>query len=238
MTQNNSQKTLGELKDGALCGKELPNRLHQEICFSLSRKIADFIDSRNGSDKVYPAPFAVFIDTDSYVDPDISVVCDKTKLSDQGCHGAPDWIIEVTSPATQRMDYFVKLFRYRIAGVREYWIVNPMKQTSRFTFSMIPEILNNFPLMIRFRLEFTRIYISAFMILFEGTAENRTPESTENTFGGPAFCVPCGLCCLLFRFSRNPLLFCSFFGKFCCNQILIGYVFFQHAGILQYILEQ
>ncbi len=129
MTQNNSQKTLGELKDGALCGKELPNRLHQEICFSLSRKIADFIDSRNGSDKVYPAPFAVFIDTDSYVDPDISVVCDKTKLSDQGCHGAPDWIIEVTSPATQRMDYFVKLFRYRIAGVREYWIVNPMKQT-------------------------------------------------------------------------------------------------------------
>ncbi len=115
--------------DGALYGMELPNRIHQEICFSLSRKIADFIDSRKGSDKVYPAPFAVFFDTDIYVEPDISVICDKAKLSDQGCHGAPDWIIEITSPTTQRMDYFVKLFQYRIAGVREYWIVNPMKQT-------------------------------------------------------------------------------------------------------------
>lgn len=129
VTQHNPPRQHEELIDGEFYSTELPNRIHQEICFSLSRKIADFIDSHNGSDKVYPAPFAVFIDMDNYVEPDISVICDRSKLSDQGCYGAPDWVIEIVSPATQRMDYFVKLFKYRIAGVREYWIVNPMKRT-------------------------------------------------------------------------------------------------------------
>ena len=59
-------------------------------------------------------------------EPDISVICDKDKLSDRGCEGAPDWIIEITSPSTSRMDYSIKLFKYRTAGVREYWIVNPI----------------------------------------------------------------------------------------------------------------
>ena len=63
----------------------------------------------------------------NYVEPDISVVCDPSKLDDKGCHGAPDWIIEVVSPSSKRMDYFIKLFKYRTAGVREYWIVDPDK---------------------------------------------------------------------------------------------------------------
>lgn len=120
-----------ELIDGKLYGMALPNRVHQEICFFLSRKIADYIDSGNYSYRVYPAPFGVFInaDNENYVEPDICVICDKEKLVEEGCKGAPDWIIEIASPDTQRMDYFIKLFKYRIAGVREYWIVNPMKQT-------------------------------------------------------------------------------------------------------------
>ena len=56
---------------------------------------------------------------------DISVICDKSKLTDQGCFGAPDWIIEIVSPGSRRMDYFTKLFKYRTSGVREYWIVDP-----------------------------------------------------------------------------------------------------------------
>ena len=59
----------------------------------------------------------------------MSVVCDPNKVDDKGCHGAPDWIIEVVSPATQSRDYGIKLFKYRTAGVREYWIINPMKET-------------------------------------------------------------------------------------------------------------
>ncbi len=46
-----------------------------------------------------------------------------------GCSGAPDWIIEIVSPSTQQMDYGIKLFKYRTVGVREYWIVNPLKST-------------------------------------------------------------------------------------------------------------
>ena len=62
----------------------------------------------------------------NYVEPDISVICDKDKLSDHGCEGAPDWIIEVLSSSSTRTDCAIKLFKYRTAGVREYWIVNPI----------------------------------------------------------------------------------------------------------------
>lgn len=59
---------------------------------------------------------------------DASVICDKNKLTDKGCNGAPDWIIEVVSPGSQRMDCMIKLFKYRTAGVKEYWIVDPLKK--------------------------------------------------------------------------------------------------------------
>ena len=58
----------------------------------------------------------------------MSVICDPNKVDEKGCHGAPDWIIEVVSPATQSNDYGIKLFKYRMAGVREYWIINPLKE--------------------------------------------------------------------------------------------------------------
>ena len=60
--------------------------------------------------------------------PDVKLTCDPDKLDDRGCKGAPDWIIEIVSPASRRMDYYTKLFKYRTAGVREYWIVDPVKK--------------------------------------------------------------------------------------------------------------
>ena len=65
--------------------------------------------------EVFPAPFAVFLNEDdtNYVEPDISVICDPHKLNDKGCIGAPDWIIEIVSSGSRRMDYFTKLFKYR-----------------------------------------------------------------------------------------------------------------------------
>lgn len=79
---------------------------------------------------MYPSPFAVYLNADDkiYLEPDISVICDKNKLTDEGCKGAPDWIIEIVSPSSRPMDYNKKLFQYRMAKVREYWIVDPMKQ--------------------------------------------------------------------------------------------------------------
>ena len=120
-----------ELIDGVIYDMAPPNRIHQELSWRLHQAIGNYIDSHKGSCKVYAAPFAVFLNEDdkTYVEPDISVICDKAKLDDKGCNGAPDWIIEIVSPSTQSVDYFVKLFKYRTAGVREYWIVNPMRQT-------------------------------------------------------------------------------------------------------------
>lgn len=118
-----------EMIDGKIYNMAPPSRTHQQILFSLGRKIADYIDLKSGNCEVNIAPFAVFLNDDdiNYVEPDISVVCDHTKLDDKGCHGAPDWIIEIVSPGNKAMDYFTKLFSYRVAGVREYWIVDPAK---------------------------------------------------------------------------------------------------------------
>ena len=126
---NLPEGTRAELIDGHIYYMAPPSRKHQEIVGTLYRKIADYIDSKGGSCKPYIAPFAVFLNENdrNYVEPDIAVICDKNKLTDKGCTGAPDWIIEIVSPGSRRMDYFVKLFKYRSAGVREYWIVDPDK---------------------------------------------------------------------------------------------------------------
>jgi Uma2 family endonuclease len=120
-----------ELIEGQIYDMTPPMRLHQHIIMNLSATIYNYIKPKNGTCLVYPAPFAVFLNNDdlNYVEPDISVICDKSKLDERGCNGAPDWIIEIVSPSTQRIDYGIKLFKYRTAGVREYWIVNPSTQT-------------------------------------------------------------------------------------------------------------
>lgn len=137
-----------ELIDGQMYMMAPPTRRHQQILLSLSRKIADYIDKKGGSCEVDIAPFAVFLNADdkNYVEPDISVICSPDKLTDKGCTGAPDWIIEIVSPGSRRTDYYTKLFKYRTAGVREYWIVDPEKNrimvysfesddTAEYTFS-------------------------------------------------------------------------------------------------------
>lgn len=117
-----------ELIDGHIYYMAPPSRKHQDISGELYADIKDYIRSHKGKCKVYAAPFAVYLDekTDTYVEPDISVICDPNKLDDRGCKGAPDWIIEIVSPGSRQMDYYTKLFKYRTAGVREYWIVDPV----------------------------------------------------------------------------------------------------------------
>ena len=118
-----------ELIDGQIYYMAPPSRKHQRILLSLSRIIANYIDNNHGSCEVDIAPFAVFLNEDdrNYVEPDISVICDPDKLNDKGCVGAPDWVIEIVSPGSRSMDYYKKLFKYRTAGVREYWVVDSDK---------------------------------------------------------------------------------------------------------------
>ena len=119
-----------ELIDGKIYYMAPPNRNHQRIVIELSTVINNYIKDNNGECEIDIAPFAVFLSENSknYVEPDISVICDKNKLTDKGCNGAPDWIIEVVSPSSRQMDYYKKLFKYRTSGVKEYWVVDPDKQ--------------------------------------------------------------------------------------------------------------
>ena len=84
-----------------------PNTKHQRLVSDLHYQIKDFIRRNSGECEVFPAPFAVFLNENetNYVEPDISVICDTSKLDDKGCHGAPDWIIEIVSPSSKQMDY-------------------------------------------------------------------------------------------------------------------------------------
>ena len=137
-----------ELIDGQMYMMAPPTRMHQRITLELSTVINNYIKDKGGPCEVDIAPFAVFLNADdkNYVEPDISIICDTDKLTDKGCTGAPDWIIEIVSPGSRRMDYYTKLFKYRTAGVREYWIVDPEKNritvysfesddTAEYTFS-------------------------------------------------------------------------------------------------------
>ena len=65
------------------------------------------------------------LDKYNYLEPDVTVVCDRDKLDNKGCHGAPDWVIEVISPSSVWLDCVIKLEKYRTSGVRLYWLINP-----------------------------------------------------------------------------------------------------------------
>ena len=128
---NLPEGTRAELIDGQIYYMAPPSKMHQEILGALYRKIADYIDAKKGDCKIYFAPFAVFLNKDdaNYVEPDLSVICDPSKLDDKGCHGAPDWIIEIVSLGNPEHDYFTKLNKYKTAGVREYWIVDSRRES-------------------------------------------------------------------------------------------------------------
>ena len=113
-----------------------PSRIHQKISVSITSQLYNFLEGKKC--EVYPAPFGVRLfekdgdspeDVDTMVEPDISVVCDSSRLDKHGCKGAPDMVVEILSPSTQRHDRLVKLGLYQRARVREYWIVNPEDQT-------------------------------------------------------------------------------------------------------------
>ena len=112
-----------------------PSRVHQEICGELFRQFANFLTDKTC--RVYSAPFDVRLpegneaddDIVTVVQPDLSVVCDRSRLDDKGCKGSPDLIVEVVSPSTARKDLKEKLLLYEKSGVREYWIVDPAAKT-------------------------------------------------------------------------------------------------------------
>lgn len=121
-----------ELYDGLPVALASPSNVHQLVLMELAAQLHDFLKGKTC--KVYPSPFDVRLfdtaedrpeDSENVVQPDLMVVCDPSKVDRHGIHGAPDLVIEITSPSTRRNDRLVKFNRYQRAGVREYWIVDP-----------------------------------------------------------------------------------------------------------------
>ena len=123
-----------ELIDGQMYMMLPPGRRHQWLSNYLATEINIYIRSKKGKCEVYAAPFGVFLknenDEEDYLEPDIVVVCDPEKLDEKGCHGAPDWVIEIVSPSSKKRDYLKKAVIYMEQGVREYWIVDPMREAT------------------------------------------------------------------------------------------------------------
>lgn len=113
-----------------------PSRSHQEISGALFSKLYNYLLGKKCN--VYHAPFGVRLfereednpfNVDTFVEPDLTVVCDPSKLDDAGCKGAPEMVVEILSPSTQRHDRLTKFNLYQRAGVQEYWIVDPVSRT-------------------------------------------------------------------------------------------------------------
>lgn len=120
-----------EVFDGIIYDMASPSQIHQAISMQLSTVINNYILSKKGPCSIFNAPFDVKLSDAPLiiVQPDIMVVCDKDKLDDKRCNGAPDFIIEIVSPSNPSDDYIRKLYYYENHGVREYWIVDPKRKT-------------------------------------------------------------------------------------------------------------
>ncbi|MDR2585118.1 MAG: Uma2 family endonuclease [Prevotellaceae bacterium] len=124
-----------ELIGGFVHLMSAPTEIHARLSYAASWVIESFIRKKKRRCRIYHAPFDVRLpingekaDNQIYnvVQPDICVVCDLSKLDKRGCIGAPDLIVEVLSPSTLKKDWNYKFNLYEKAGVREYWIVDPI----------------------------------------------------------------------------------------------------------------
>lgn len=124
-----------ELLDGVAYNIAALSRWHQEVSGELFYQIRRYLADR--SCRVYTAPFDVRLSEPgeedeqitNVVQPDISVICDESKLDEKGCLGSPDLIIEVISPTSISLDYVKKLALYEKYKIKEYWIVHPIDKT-------------------------------------------------------------------------------------------------------------
>ena len=130
----------GELIMGALIELKAPTVNHQLMLNELTARITSYLSKGNSSCQGFPAPFDVQLFADEYtmVQPDYVVICDKSKYANgKNCYGCPDLIIEIVSPSNTDVEMMMRFHLYRLAGVKEYWEINPMerKVTTQSLFS-------------------------------------------------------------------------------------------------------
>ncbi len=113
-----------ELIDGVIYDLTSPIIDHQDIAGEVYYQLRNFLDQKKGKCKVFISPLDVKLDDKTIVQPDVMIICDRSKGSTGRIVGAPDFVMEVVSPSTKSRDYVLKLNKYLQRGVREYWIVD------------------------------------------------------------------------------------------------------------------
>ena len=116
-----------ELIDGVFYDMATPLNIHQGIAGMLHHELMKFREKKKGSCMPMIAPIGVQLDCDNktVVEPDVIIVCDRSKFRKRVVYGAPDFVAEVLSPSTRKKDMTLKYYKYANAGVREYWIIDP-----------------------------------------------------------------------------------------------------------------
>lgn len=119
-----------ELIDGTFYDMATPSIAHQLVATELGRVLSQYVRKHKGRCLVFSSPIDVQLDCDNktMVEPDVTVLCDKSKLREKSIYGAPDFVIEILSPSTGRKDLTIKLQKYAEAGVREYWMIDTKKE--------------------------------------------------------------------------------------------------------------
>ena len=120
-----------ELIDGVFYDMSAPSSPHQLVGGEGHRQISNFLRDKKGTCVPFMAPVDVQLDKDekTMLQPDVLVVCDRTKITRRCVVGAPDFVMEVLSPSTMKKDIIIKLMKYWNAGVREYWMVDMEDET-------------------------------------------------------------------------------------------------------------
>lgn len=119
-----------ELIDGVFFEMCTPSVMHQLIVSQIWNGINTYIQTKKGTCIPLMSPLAVRLDANdkTAVEPDVLVVCDRGKIKKRWIWGAPDLVVEILSPSTKKKDMTLKLYKYEKAGVKEYWIVDPVKK--------------------------------------------------------------------------------------------------------------
>lgn len=121
------KKRRTEIIDGILYDMAAPAAFHQSIGMEVYKQIDQCIRTHQAQCYAFMAPTDVYPDKDKYtvVQPDVFIVCDKKKITRKNIQGAPDFVLEVLSPSTRKKDQFIKLPKYALSGVKEYWMIDP-----------------------------------------------------------------------------------------------------------------
>ena len=116
-----------ELIDGTFYKMEAPSFVHQRLITALWKQIDSFIEKNGGKCVAAIAPLDVRLNRDNktMVQPDVIVICNHDQITKKRLEGAPDFVAEIVSPSTASVDYVIKTAKYKEAGVREYWILDP-----------------------------------------------------------------------------------------------------------------